>query len=292
MQAPRVPTPAEIARSNELKTTFMANIQDAMMDKNIKRAGDTLLDYIFNNAVPKEDRISSIVYTIQLAIALNFPEIIRYIEHDWREICNYEDSEGYSPVMRAVEAGNLAMVIEIIKQLRGINTLQVFQINRNKYGLTVLDLARKLKNEEIVRHIEDSIRRYKQEQFLYSIQTSNIEDVRRHIMSGIDINGTGANERTPLFEACYNGRWEVVKLLLEHRANPFLGSTWATPLQQIRGQNPEIERLLEERIEELNRLSAASGRPAGPRDPAGPSGPAGRGGNRKSARKTRRQRRR
>lgn len=49
-----------------------------------------------------------------------------------------------------------------------------------------------------------------------AIQNNDIEKVKELLDSGIDVNTKNKFEDTPLYEACYFNRIEIVKLLLEH----------------------------------------------------------------------------
>jgi hypothetical protein len=197
-------------------------------------------------------------------------------------ISEYEDAEGYTFLMRAIEEGNIPMLDTPQANLR---------TKRNKYGLTALDLARKVKNERMVRRFEEAFRAEDENIFIEFARTGDLEKVREYLTKGGDVNAIRINERTALFEACLTGNLEMVTLLLEHRADPrIIDARRRTALEVT--QNPEIRRLIAERVEELNQLSDARGRTTVLGGPAGPGGPVVRGGNRKSARKTRRQRRR
>jgi len=295
MQAPRVPTPAEIARSNELKTTFMARFQDAILQSNIPRFQAIFAEFRGNENLTNEDKTAVLVFVIRLLLIMNIPGMLTDIERAFRNCCSdqrlhaYEDREGYTPEMRAIEAGNF----EIFRLLYN-------PFNRSKRthdGRTTLDIAKTSKNQEILKFLERAYEHNDELDLMYSVLSGNIDKVRGHLSRGVRVNCIMSHDNgklsgcTPLFLACMVGNLEMVRLLLENRANPMItayanlsyppspllelyGRRHISPLQ-VSEPHPEIHRLITERIRQLEELRT---RPAG--------------GNRKSARKTRRRHRR
>lgn len=63
--------------------------------------------------------------------------------------------------------------------------------------------------------------------------------VRGYLREGVNVNGTGLNGESAIQMACYFGRGDVVKLLIDHGASATIGLTWASHYG-----NPGIVRLL------------------------------------------------
>ena len=62
--------------------------------------------------------------------------------------------------------------------------------------------------------------------------TGNIKDVKQHLAAGTDVNAKDENGHTPLFNAAYWGRKEIVELLIANGADVYAksGGNGTTPL--------------------------------------------------------------
>ena len=79
--------------------------------------------------------------------------------------------------------------------------------------------------------------------FLQAAADGNIEEIKKHIGDGIDVNIQSTDGNTALWFASRNGQVEVVKYLLEQKANPEIaGVEGFKPLHNV--SNPQITKLL------------------------------------------------
>jgi glutaminase len=83
-------------------------------------------------------------------------------------------------------------------------------------------------------------------QFFYSCFENDIMIVRKMIRAGINVNMKDYDSRTALHIACSEGNYEIVKLLLDNVADPFVQDRWGqSPYQNaVQGGFFEIEALI------------------------------------------------
>jgi ankyrin repeat protein len=163
-----------------------------------------------------------------------------------------------TPIMGAAASSvsgepNLAVMRALLAAGANVNA-------RGLYGGTALILAARLCKPDAVRLLLDNgadpnlVDDEKVSPLVYSLQPfrndqENLEIMRLLLAKGADVNATPITKRTALFEAVFRGSVPMVKLLVEHRADPNTSDqTGTTPLmaavQQISGGTAEIIRLL------------------------------------------------
>mmetsp|Transcript_40802 Transcript_40802/g.53764 ORF Transcript_40802/g.53764 Transcript_40802/m.53764 type:complete len:163 (+) Transcript_40802:110-598(+) len=84
----------------------------------------------------------------------------------------------------------------------------------------------------------------------YAAVSNDLDNVRRYIDAGGDINKRDSVNDTPLHKACQGGKLEVAKYLVQHGSDPFLknnkgekpGERFALDVQEVTRQ--EIQRLI------------------------------------------------
>lgn len=56
---------------------------------------------------------------------------------------------------------------------------------------------------------------------IHSYPSDYFDKIKQLIISGVDINETNSRDFTPLMVAVYNGKFDIVELLLQHGADPW-----------------------------------------------------------------------
>ncbi|KAJ1529125.1 hypothetical protein HK096_009136, partial [Nowakowskiella sp. JEL0078] len=81
--------------------------------------------------------------------------------------------------------------------------------------------------------------------------------IRLLISKGAAINSVDSEGNTPVYYAASNGRWDTVKILIEHGADPNLSRTGYTCLHEAakNGNNTMVEYLISEGHADVNKLS-------------------------------------
>ena len=82
------------------------------------------------------------------------------------------------------------------------------------------------------------------EPLLVAAGKGDLAKVKELVTQGADVNGQSLASSTPLIEATYNGRIEVVKYLLENGANPNVMKKDGATALGFSNKYPDIKELL------------------------------------------------
>ncbi|MCX5925366.1 MAG: ankyrin repeat domain-containing protein, partial [Candidatus Dependentiae bacterium] len=134
---------------------------------------------------------------------------------------NASEFLGNTPLMYAI-AHNQVPLCKVLVESKADREL------KNKYGDTVLDLARKSgKSDQLLRYLfnpdeqKDTYSQGSNDRALTYIQQNNIKELSRLIAeNNIDVNAEYTDKTTPLFVAVHMDKPIIAKMLLEAQADP------------------------------------------------------------------------
>ena len=145
---------------------------------------------------------------------------ISELKNVFSKIANSKDEEGKTPLINAVEKGDLKMVIFLIKNEADVN---IQDLN----GFTPIHYAARA----------------------YKGLTNHFAIAYILIENGADVDSKNKDGLTPLYFASHNGNLELVKFLIKHMAdvNQSCGGLEMTPLHvaSVKGKDGVVKYLLE-----------------------------------------------
>jgi ankyrin repeat protein len=174
---------------------------------------------------------------------------------------------GSTPLMMAARQGNLDLVNRLLAAGADWG-------RNDSEGRTAVDLATRAGRVEILQRLEQAgakvnfkSRQLHSAALLEAVKRQDVEGVRRAIAGGARTNlHEKDTQRTPLMLACLDGNAEIVRLLLEAKADPNEHTQWGGyPLTNavVRGHTEAVRALLEagaETIIEYEPRSVPSGK--------------------------------
>lgn len=150
---------------------------------------------------------------------------------------NLKTNSGATPLSQAASAGHADVIELLIGKGADVNV-------PDARGRTPLALARQGKHPEAVR----ILRQHGAKDSLHDLMAAgDMDEVKRLIAEGAEINGTDGNGQTPLHLAVLAGRKDIVELLIAQGADPNAkANTWdTTPLiAALRNGHENIAKLL------------------------------------------------
>lgn len=142
---------------------------------------------------------------------MNHPEIVSYLVEN--NLCDFSfDANGESPLSLAVREKNYA-VTSVYLTMFGPEVLE--------NGEELIEIARANKDEKTLSLLEQNIRTA---QLLRVVTTGNLQMVKECIEKGENIDQINSQGFTALGIAISQDNYEIVKYLLENKANPTIGS--------------------------------------------------------------------
>jgi len=152
----------------------------------------------------------------------------------------YDNPDDLIHALKALSKTNTTLQKMIYAKYGDFNNLQEFttlvHVLANKFGLGTQDIAKKFKTSIAAQYVElgDKLKRsLSASKNIYST-TEYIDEITKLIEQGADVNYFNEfNGKTPLHQAVIDLKPEVVKLLLDHGANPYLKYFGLTTLEWI-----------------------------------------------------------
>ncbi len=140
-----------------------------------------------------------------------FLDIVKLL-HKNGAVVDGQIKEGYSPLTRAVSGGHIDIVNYLIDNGANPNI-------KTPRGETLLDIAKAKKHSDIIALLEKA-NVSTAPNLINAVINSNIKEAKRALQEGIKINTPANLGLTPLMLASAIGNIEMVKLLLENKADP------------------------------------------------------------------------
>lgn len=128
-------------------------------------------------------------------------------------IVNMKGAQGETPLMVAAMNGHAPVVSLFLKTGADANA-------RNAKGKTALNLASKQGHKEVVRLLSSPGKRDRERALMKAVGQGRSKEVSSLLRSKIGLEFTGKDGNSPLILAARKGHVEIVKLLLDHGANP------------------------------------------------------------------------
>jgi len=172
-------------------------------------------DDVVKNKKEVTEGVERVLFPVLLCAAAGAGEVIQLQQLVMSGAnVNMHDYDRRTPLHLSASEGKLEACKYLIEQNAEINAV-------DRWGNTPLADALREKHDQVARYlyqIGGRTDRYNSE-LLFSSADGRLEDVKRYVETGVNVNMKDYDRRTPLHVASAEGRFEVVKYLLSKGAD-------------------------------------------------------------------------